>query len=328
MTEKRVPVTLLAGFLGSGKTTLLNRILAGDHGERVAVIVNEFGDVGIDGRLVTRREEDLVELRNGCLCCTVREDLRTTLLDLAARRRRRLLGRKRFDRVLIEASGLASPGPAVQTLIVDGDLAEVYAPAGVVTLCHAAHVVEQLSAHPEAAEQVAYADLLVLNHTDQASGAQVEAAEAALRACNLASPVRRAARADVDLGSLLSLRPLGADRAPVVHCGHEHAPGEPCEHVHHTSGVGTCTLRSDGPLDRDAFNLWLAFLCKREGLELWRTKGVLSFSGDTRAHVLQGVYQWTELSPSEEAAGGSVLVLIGRGLDAEELQRGWAAVRR
>ena len=117
-------------------------------------------------------------------------------------------------------------------------------------------------------------------------------------------------------------------RAPAVDCGHDHGPGEACEHVHHTSGVGTVTLRADAPLDRDAFGLWLAFLARREGLELWRTKGVLSFAGDDRAHVVQGVYQWTELSPSPEAAGPSVLVLIGRGLDPAELERGWAAIRR
>lgn len=332
MTETRVPVTLLTGFLGSGKTTLLNRILAGDHGERVAVVVNEFGDVDIDGRLVTRREEDLIELQGGCICCTVREDLRTTLIDLAERRQRRFLGRKKFDRVVIEASGMASPGPAVQTLVIDADLMEAYAPAGVVTLCHAGHVVRQLEEHPEAAEQVAYADLLILNHIDQAG--ELDEVEAALSACNGTARVLRSERADVDLGELLSLRPLDEPGAPLPghdhhhdhHHDHDHGPGEVCTHVQHTSGAGTVTLRASGPLDRAAFQMWLQFLFQREGMELWRTKGVLSFTGDASAHVVQGVYQWTEVVPSEEPAGESVLVLIGRGLDAGELERGWGAV--
>ena len=325
MSDARVPVTLLAGFLGSGKTTLLNRILSGDHGEQVAVIVNEFGAVGIDGRLVKRREEDLIELTNGCVCCTVREDLRTTLLELAARRRRRLFGKRRFDRVVIEASGVASPGPAVQTLLVDGELLESFAVAGVVTLCHAARIEAQLVEHPEASDQVGYADLVILNHLDRVDDAGRAAAEAAVRACNHTAALHGAVRAEIDLRSVLALRPLDEARA-LPTCGHDHAPDEVCAHVHHTAGVGTLSLTSDAPIDREAFTMWLQFLGKREGVDLMRSKGFLHFARGG-AHLVQGVYQWTELTPIDEVLERSTLVLIGRGLDVEEIQRGWRAVQ-
>jgi len=320
MADERLPVTLLAGFLGSGKTTLLNRILASEHGLRLAVVVNEFGDVGIDGRLVVGGDEELVELANGCLCCTMREDLRLTLVELLARRRRRLIGRAHFDRVVIEASGLASPGPAVQTLLVDGELAAGYRPAGVVTLAHAEHVVRQLTDHPEAAEQVAYADQVLLNHADRVGSEELAAAREALVAVNVRAPVVSCVRAEVDVASLFELEPF--EDAAVL-CGSSYPRPE------HSSGVGSITLRATAPLDADALRIWLEFLARRRGMELMRAKGVLRVAGAARERLIQGVYQWIELSEGEgEPPEESLLVLIGRDLDREEVERGWRAVQR
>jgi G3E family GTPase len=180
---ERLPVTLLAGFLGSGKTTLANRILSEQHNQRIAVIVNEFGDVGIDGSLVVGVKDNIVELNNGCICCTVRNDLAETLRDLMERREQ-FARTEPFERVLIEASGMASPGPAVQTLLMDRKLSTQFRLDGVITMAHAQHIVAQLQEHPEASEQVGYADRIILNHCDQSTPEALEAAASALRACN------------------------------------------------------------------------------------------------------------------------------------------------
>ncbi len=323
-----IPVTLLTGFLGAGKTTLLNRILTAPHGRRVAVIVNEFGDANIDASLVIGGDDDLVQLQGGCLCCTVREDLRTTLLDLLARSRRRWFRRVQFDQVVIEASGMASPGPAVQTLLVDAQLAEGYRPAGVVTLAHAKHIERQMDEHPEAAEQVAYADRLILNHCDGLDDSSIAAAQEALETCNPRAPVQRSMNALVDVMPLLDLDPLSQPTGDLEACSHE---GK-CNHVHHTSGVGTLTLRSQAPIDGQALRVWLEFLGKRRAHELLRVKGVLHLAGKAEPYSLQGLYQWLELAPlATETARTlpehSTLVLIGRNLDADEMERGWRAVQ-
>ena len=180
VTADPVPVTLLVGFLGSGKTTLVNRILAEQHDQRIAVIVNEFGDVGIDGRLIVGVDDNVIELSNGCLCCTVRGDLADTLRQLIVRRRQ-TVDAQPFERIVIEASGLASPGPVLQGLLVDPALHAQVQVDGVITLAHAKHIVQQLADHPEASEQVAYADHIILNHRDQCTGDELAAAAAALQ---------------------------------------------------------------------------------------------------------------------------------------------------
>ena len=330
-STERVPVTLVAGFLGSGKTTLVNRILTAQHEQRIAVIVNEFGEVGIDGRLVVGVEENVVQLSNGCLCCTVRGDLVTTVQALLARRRE-AVEMVPFERILIEASGLASPGPAVQTLLADLGLAAQCRIDGVITLVNAPHIVQQLQEHPEASAQLGCADHIIVNHCDQCDAAGLAAAEDAIRACNPQATMETTSYARVEIPALLQMRTWetvaprfvpphapGSDQSPPhTHDGHAHT--EP-----HTCGVSTLTLRMDTPLDLNRLKLWLLFIVKRRSHELMRFKGILRCQNQAAAVIVQGVYQWLELRRGQEAAPDeSVLVLIGRNLDAEELQREWA----
>jgi G3E family GTPase len=328
----RLPVTLLSGFLGSGKTTLANRILSEQHNQRIAVIVNEFGDVGIDGSLVVGVDDNVVELNNGCICCTVRNDLAETLTDLMERRER-FANAEPFERVLIEASGMASPGPAVQTLLMDRKLSTQFQLDGVITMVHAQHIIDQLQKHPEASEQVGYADQIILNHCDQSTPEALEAAETALRSCNREASIMQSTRADVDVSSLLRTRTWEPEawrlaRSEQVcepdcddadHDHHDHGHG-----TTHTSGVGTLTLRLQVPLDLNRLKMWLLFISKRKSHELMRLKGILNCKGQEQAVIVQGVYQWLEMqSGIGKAPEESVLVLIGRHLDAEELAREW-----
>ena len=327
-------MTLVAGFLGSGKTTLVNRILATQHDQRIAVIVNEFGEVGIDGRLVVGVEENVIQLSNGCLCCTVRGDLVTTLHALLARRRE-AVAMVPFDRLLIEASGLASPGPAVQTLLADPGLAAECRIDGVITLVNAPYIVQQLREHPEASAQLGYADHIIVNHCDQCDAAGLAAAEGAIRTCNPHATLERTSHAQVDIPALLQMRTweTGLPRfvpphtsegdQPLTHTHDGHTHTEP-----HTCDISTLTLRLEAPLDLNRLKLWLLFIVKRRSHELMRFKGILRCQNQAAAIIVQGVYQWVELRQGQETAPAeSVLVLIGRHLDVAELQREWADCR-
>lgn len=312
-----LPVTLLTGFLGSGKTTLVNRILSERHGERIAVVVNEFGDVGIDGDLIVASAERIVQLENGCVCCTLRGDLQQGLKDLLASRERRFLGRLEFDRVLIESSGLAAPGPIAQTLAIDPDLRQALRLDGILTMAHALNLPRQLEQHSEAAQQIAYADLIVIGHVDRARPEQVASCRLAATALNSLAQVLEASHAEVAVGPLLSIGTT-RDRAwDLSGSGEEHA---------HDSQVSSVALRSTEPLDLEKLKIWLRFLAKRRSHELYRIKGILRCRDRAERVVVQGMYEWLELGPSEEPApADSVLVVIGRCLDREELERGWAA---
>jgi G3E family GTPase len=322
----RVPVTLLVGFLGSGKTTMANRLLSEQHDERMAVIVNEFGDVGIDGSLIVNVKDNVIELSNGCLCCTVQDDLAATLHALLKRRRDAVV-EKPFGRILIEASGLASPGPAVQTVLVDPMLVTQLRLDGVITLVHGKHIVQQLQEHPEAADQVAYADRVILNHCDQCDATEIDAAEAAILACNHYAEITQTTLARVEIASLLDIRTWDTLdprlERPRSAQSHDHADQHQTQHVH-TSDVGTLTLRSTAPLDLKRLRVWLVFLTKRREHDLMRLKGILHCQQHDEAVIVQGVYKWVALHKgASRAPDESVLVLIGRHLNAEEISREW-----
>ena len=206
ITPEKIPVTILTGFLGSGKTTLLNRILSEEHGKRIAVIENEFGEVGIDQGLVINADEEVFEMSNGCICCTVRGDLIRVLGNLMKRR-------DKFDYVLVETTGLADPGPVAQTFFMDDEIGEEFALDGIVTLVDAAHIDQQLGRSDESTEQVAFADVLVLNKTDLVSGDSLDELESRLRGMNRMARVIRSERADVAVETVLNLSAFDLDQA-------------------------------------------------------------------------------------------------------------------
>ena len=449
-TEQKVPVTILTGFLGSGKTTLLNRILSEEHGKRIAVIENEYGEVGIDQGLVINADEEVFEMSNGCICCTVRGDLIRVLGNLMKRR-------DKFDYVLVETTGLADPGPVAQTFFMDDEIREEFSLDGIVTLVDAAHIDQQLGRSDESSEQVAFADVLVLNKTDLVSDESLDILESRLRDMNRMARVVRSKQADVSIDTVLNLsafdldqvlkrRPtflepeypfewtgvfslergryelsleegpdptmslvamedqgidevalndgaescvrLYADSAELLHPGStvpigkhvslqlqsngrksfflelDHATqiGLFTQHTaeefdikvspvdssitendgkndsmvkpatertwvaehEHDDEVGSIAIERVGDVDPEKLNKWLSRLLAEKGVDIFRTKGFISYAGDSRRMVFQGVHMLFTAQPDKEWGSEprrNQLVFIGRNLDKEEMTK-------
>ncbi|TPW34306.1 CobW family GTP-binding protein [Oecophyllibacter saccharovorans] len=355
--EGKVPVTVLTGFLGAGKTTLLNHILTAEHGRKYAVVVNEFGELGIDNDLVVDADEEVFEMNNGCICCTVRGDLIRVM--------GRLLRKKdRFDGIIVETTGLADPASVAQTFFVDETVRDKARLDAVVTVVDAVNGLETLKQQPEAINQIAFADVIILNKCDLASEAQQQAMFRAIRQLNSVAPVHKAVRGDVRLTDVLDRGGFDLNRAlanmPAFleegEGAHDHAPAPPHEHDHEhghehdhdcqahrctqdhdyahdhisDSGISSHSFTLTEPLDEKRFQAWIGLLLQEKGADILRAKGILHFRGEPRRFVFQAVHMMAEggfLPPAKGGGKGgddtSRLVFIGRHLNGAELQRGF-----
>ena len=314
----QTPVTVLTGYLGSGKTTLLNRILTETHGRRYAVIINEFGEVGIDNDLVVNADEEIFEMNNGCICCTVRGDLIRILGGLMRRK-------GRFDGILVETTGLADPAPVAQTFFVDDDVRRRTKLDAIVTVADAKHLLHEIDRAPEAQEQLAFADVVLLNKTDLVSVRELGAVEARIRQMNPYASMHRTERCDVDLGKVLGRDAFNLDRILDI---------EPTflteTHDHeHDAAISSVSLTTDRPLDPARFIPWIQDIAQRHGTDILRMKGVLAMTDDDDRFVVQGVHMLIEgdhqraWKPDE--ARSSRLVFIGRNLPIGEFRQGFEA---
>jgi len=317
--QDQIPVTVLTGFLGAGKTTLLNRILTENHGLKFAVIINEFGETGIDNDLVTQADEEVFEMNNGCICCTVRGDLIRIIGGL--------MKRKGLDGILIETTGLADPAPVAQTFYVDADIAARTRLDAILTVADAVNLSTHLDESHEAAEQIAFADIVLLNKTDLVDADALTAVEARLRAITPTARIIRTARCDVDLDQILCMKAFELERVLEI---------EPDfltdDHAHeHDDAVTSISLHSDVPMNPDAFQTWFSMLLRTKGQDLLRSKGIIDMAGEDQRYVIQGVHMLMDgslLGPWPEGKKRETkLVFIGRNLEGMGLREGFEACK-
>jgi len=319
MSAKNVPVTILTGFLGAGKTTLLNRILKEQHGHRIAVIENEFGEEGVDNELLLQdRDEQIVEMNNGCICCTVRGDLIRILNDL---RTRREAGDLKFDRVVIETTGLADPGPVAQTFFLDDQIAEYYLLDAVITVVDAKHGDQQLDQHKEAVEQVGFADRILMSKVDVTPEADREKLRQRLVRINPRAPIKPGNFGDADIADILDIR--GFNLNAILEIDPQFLTSD--EHEH-DEAVQSFVFRSNKAFDPVKLEDFLGGLIQVYGPDMLRYKGVLFMKGSDRQTVFQGVHQMMGADVGRKWQTGekpsSKMVFIGRNLPKDMFIKG------
>jgi G3E family GTPase len=338
-----IPATILTGFLGAGKTTLLKRVLTEAHGQKIAVIENEFGEENIDNDiLVSDTNEQIIQMSNGCVCCTIREDLRTTLSDLAAKRRK---GELDFERVVIETTGLADPGPVAQTFFMDDEIAEAYLLDSVLTLVDAKHADEQLNTRQEARMQVGFADQIFISKSDLVEPAAVEKLIHRIKHMNPRAPIQTAHFGEVSLSKVFDLRGFNLNAKLEIdpdflkadshghdhhhHHDHDHEHGEHCDHPHHhhhDDDVKSFVFRSDKPFNPAKLEDFLGAIVQVYGPKMLRYKGVLYMKGTEKKVIFQGVHQMmgSDLGPKwmPGEKKQSKMVFIGIDLPKDVLMQG------
>jgi G3E family GTPase len=317
MADTLVPVTVLTGYLGAGKTTLLNRILSENHGRRYAVVINEFGELGVDQDLVIDSDEEVFEMNNGCICCTVRGDLIRIVGGLMKRR-------ETFDGIIIETTGLANPAPVAQTFFVDEGVRAKTRLDAIVTVVDAKHLPQRLDDSAEAQAQIAFADVVILNKTDLVTPEELAAVEQRIRAINRFARIHHTERARIDIAEVLDRGAFDLarvlDMAPDFLTDDEHS---------HNEDVSSMSFEVARPIDPEKFNAWIGALLAEQGGNILRTKGILAYEREDRRFAFQAVHMiadggfigpWKDGDPRR-----SRLVFIGRNLNRPQLRRGFEA---
>lgn len=336
VTPEKIPVTVLTGYLGAGKTTLLNRILSEPHGKKYAVIVNEFGEIGIDNELVVNADEEVFEMNNGCICCTVRGDL-VRIIDGLMRRK------GKFDAIIVETTGLADPAPVAQTFFMDENVGAKTKLDAVVTVADAKWLKDRLKDAPEAKNQIAFADVILLNKTDLVTPAELTEVEARIRGINPYARIHRTERSKIDIAEVLDRNAFDLDRILDIEPqfltaddhDHDHHHDHGHDHHHHHGGLKhyhdedmqSISIKTDKPIDPDKFFPWVQNLVATDGKDILRSKGILNFKDDPERYVFQGVHmildgdhqrKWREDEPRD-----SRIVFIGRQLPEEKIRKGF-----